>query len=328
MRGAAERGHLVLGLGDFNMIPQSLAHRLISTHSPVRDAWLLLHPDSSIGAAIDAVEKGRHRPIPTATYNLTENGATCDSVLNTWRWSKDEQQKLGPGRPEIEIAGDSIDPRAKRLDYVFANTAKNPFNPDLGGWVIKTAKVGFVGRHPELQCSLSDHFSVEVTLTHSSNITFDASRSDEDSAVKNGVFLQSPGQSDFQPNDVSSQLSYSPPKFLATSTYDEILAMIHKYRLRERRQRRLRLGHFVGSVVISIGCWIAVWWSPHNFVAFLLILLSSLGLGAGIIDGLIGGLFVGSEIRALKEFEWEISNARAAAGGEANTLAEEGIKDW
>jgi len=39
-------------------------------------------------------------------------------------------------------------------------------------------------------------------------------------------------------------------------------------------------------------------------------------------------LFVGSEIRALKEFEWEISNARAAAGGEPHTLSEEGVKDW
>jgi sphingomyelin phosphodiesterase 2 len=52
-----------------------------------------------------------------------------------------------------------------------------------------------------------------------------------------------------------------------------------------------------------------------------------LGLSAGVIDGLIGGLFVGSEIRALKEFEWEICNARTAAGGEPNAL-NEGIKDW
>jgi sphingomyelin phosphodiesterase 2 len=103
--------------------------------------------------------------------------------------------------------------------------------------------------------------------------------------------------------------------------------MIHKYQKRERRQRRLRLSHFLVSVVISIGCFAAVWWSPRNFVAFVLILVSTLGLFAGVIDGLIGGLFVGSEIRALKEFEWEISNARRAAGGEPNVL-DEGIKDW
>ncbi len=42
-------------------------------------------------------------------------------------------------------------------------------------------------------------------------------------------------------------------------------------------------------------------------------MLSTLGFGAGVIDGLIGGLFMSSEIRALKEFEWEIENARARA---------------
>jgi len=63
-------------------------------------------------------------------------------------------------------------------------------------------------------------------------------------------------------------------------------------------------------------------------VAFILMLLSTLGLSAGVVDGLIGGLFVGSEIRALKEFEWEISNARAQACGESHVLQEEGVKDW
>jgi len=38
-----------------------------------------------------------------------------------------------------------------------------------------------------------------------------------------------------------------------------------------------------------------------------------LGLSAGVIDGLMGGLFVGSELRALKEFQWEITNARDMA---------------
>jgi sphingomyelin phosphodiesterase 2 len=104
--------------------------------------------------------------------------------------------------------------------------------------------------------------------------------------------------------------------------------MIEKYRLRERGQRRLRLGHFVGGLVVSIGCLVAVWWSPRNFVAFLLMLLSTLSLSTGVIDGLIGGLFIGSEIRALKEFEWEISNARSAANGEPHILSEEGIRDW
>ncbi|KAH8603005.1 Endonuclease/exonuclease/phosphatase [Bisporella sp. PMI_857] len=329
MRGAAERGHLVLGLGDFNMIPLSLAHRLISTHAPVRDAWRLLHPDSSIGAAIDSVEKARHRPIPTADYNILENGATCDSVLNTWRWSKDQQKRLGPNRPTITIPGDRPDPKAKRLDYIFASTGANPSDPKKGGWIISTAKVGMMERHPVFQCSLSDHFSVEATLVHSSNVKVAASKSeDEDNAVHNGVYLQSPAGSEIVLDGVAHQLNNNAPEFLPIQTYDEILAMIHKYQRRERHQRRFRLGNFATSFVICIGCLIAVWWSPRNFVSFLLMLLSSLGLGLGVIDGLIGGLFVGSEIRALKEFEWEICNAREAAGGEAHSLFQEGVQDW
>lgn len=308
------------------MIPQSLAHRLISTHSPVRDVWHLLHPDSSIGASHDPVEKARRRPIPTADYNTKENGATCDSVLNTWRWNKGQQKLLGPNKPPIEVPGDRIDPRAKRLDYVFANTAFDLANPDRGGWLVKTAKVGFLSRHPELQCSLSDHFSVETTLIHSKTIEAEDSKQQNESALQAGAFLSSPTSSELR--SLHAQFRYSKPDFLPLQVYDEILAMIGKYRLRERRQRRLRLGHLVGSAIVSIGCLVAVWFSPRNFVAFILMLLSTLGLSAGVIDGLIGGLFVGSEIRALKEFEWEISNTRAAACGEDHVLQEEGVKDW
>jgi sphingomyelin phosphodiesterase 2 len=328
MRGAAERGHLVLGLGDFNMIPMSLAHRLVTTHSPVRDVWLLLHPDSSLGAAEDEVEKARRRPIPTAIYNVTENGATCDSVFNTWRWNKGQQKLLGPDKPPIEVPADRIDSRAKRLDYIFASTAFNPSDPEKGGWIVTNAKVGMLSRHPELQCSLSDHFSVEATIVHSKSLEVD-SKEQEDDAVHNGVFLQSPATSEFRlSSTILSQLKNTAATHLPIQTYDEILVMIHKYRAREERQRRLRLSHFLASLVISIGCFIAVWWSPRNFVAFLLMLLSTLGLSAGVIDGLIGGLFVGSEIRSLKEFEWEISNAKAAASGEPHVMTEEGIKDW
>lgn len=308
------------------MIPLSLAHRLISTHAPVRDAWLLLHPDSSLGSAEDPVEKVRRRPIPTAHFNINENGATCDSVLNTWRWNKGQQKLLGPNKTPIEIPGDRIDPRAKRLDYIFANTTFDLTNPEKGGWVIKTAKVGMLSRHPDLQCSLSDHFSVETTLFHSKAVEAEASKEDEESALQNGAFLSSPTSSEFR--SINEQFKYSPPEYLPIQTYDEILAMITKYRARESKQRRYRLCHFLGWLLIAIGCLIAIWWSPKNYVSFILMFLSTFGLAGGVIDGLIGGLFVGSELRALKEFEWEISNARAAATGEPHILAVEGVKDW
>ncbi|KAF2147207.1 uncharacterized protein K452DRAFT_293669 [Aplosporella prunicola CBS 121167] len=300
MRGAAERGHLVIGLGDFNMIPLSLAHRLIETHSPVRDIWRLLHPDSSVGAARDAVEKRRGKPMPNAEFNITENGATCDSALNTWRWNEAHRKRLEKGEP-IEIEPTVDDPRAKRLDYIFFSSGEqspvaptsgtDPLQTSKGAWGLETAKVGITGRHPTLRCSLSDHFSIEATLVRNA-------ASDADSAVT--------------PTSDVDPLSSS---FLPLPVYDEILAMIHKYRAREYRQRRLRLSHFGGQLALAIACLVGVWWAPHNYVAFILMLVSTLGLAAGVLDGLIGGLFMSSELRSLREFEWEITNTRAAAAG-------------
>ncbi|KAJ5605700.1 Endonuclease/exonuclease/phosphatase [Penicillium lagena] len=105
--------------------------------------------------------------------------------------------------------------------------------------------------------------------------------------------------------------------------------MIHVYVRRERSQRRWRLAHFLVSIVVSIGCMVGVWWvGSRTYIGFVLVLVSTLNFGAGILDGLIGGLFVSSEIRALKEFEWEVANAKrlvmeAEAGAGAGRLSGE-----
>ena len=288
MRGAAERGHLVIGLGDFNMLPLSFAHKLIIAHAPVIDAWRMLHPNSSIGAAIDTVEKERGRGIPNAWYNTTENGATCDSIMNTWRWSKKQQKRLRKGEKVI-VEEKTLDPGAKRLDYVFIGDGIGHASVQEHKWRIDGARVGMTERHPSLGCSLSDHFSVEVTLSRSALNSADIARDIPERVVDSGTVP------------------------LPVSTYTKILSMIDSYTLRERRQRQLRLGHFILSIFISIGCFAATWWSPRAFVSFLLVLISTLSFGAGVIDGLIGGLFMSSEIRALKEFESEIISARTEA---------------
>lgn len=288
MRGAAERGHLVIGLGDFNMVPLSLAHRIIETHSPVRDAWRILHPDSSLGAAKDKAEKKRGLPMPTAEFNLTTNGATCDSALNTWRWNEAHKKRLAKGENVI-IESSVPDPNAKRLDYIFFSSGPHhdaSTGESTSEWALKDVNVGMTMRHPSLRCSLSDHFSVEATLTRSISET--------SPPADNGPWAL-------------------PETHLPVETYDEILSTISTYTARERRQRQLRLGHFLFQLLLSIGCLIAIWWSPHNYVAFILMFISTLGLSVGVIEGLMGGLFVGSELRALREFEWEVSNAKARA---------------
>ena len=281
MRSAYEKGNIVISLGDFNMIPLSLAHSIITTHGRSHDVWRILHPDSSIGAAEDAAEQQRGKAIPTAEFNITENGTTCDSVLNTWRWDKGQQRRLRSGH-DVKVDPSTKDPRGKRLDYIFLGDAR-------GEWTVESAKVGMLRRHSTIKCSLSDHFSVEATLVKAVN-------ADTNDTMREGQGVPAP-----------------PPQYLPVNTYDSIQAVTSKYVARERLQRQLRIAHFFIQLAISIGCLVAVWWSNHNFVCFILMLVSTVGLSAGVLDGLIGFLFVSSELRSLKEFQWEIDNAREAA---------------
>jgi sphingomyelin phosphodiesterase 2 len=255
------------------MIPSSLAHQLISTHGPAVDTWKVLHPFSSLGSTLDEPERARGVPMPTAHVSLTENGATCDSVLNTWRWDEHLRASLKRGH-QVEIDPSSEDARAKRLDYIF-----------LGGnvkdWRVTAANVGMVERHPDLKVSLSDHFSVEVTME----------RSKSDSTLQDRLTLED-------------------DDYLPLETYDAILRLINQYIEREKLQRRYRLGHFGISLGIFIVCLVSIWWSPRNFVSFILMLVSSLGLSSGVVDGLIGGLFMSWELRTLKEFRWEMENVK------------------
>ncbi|KAI6810429.1 inositol phosphosphingolipid phospholipase C [Hortaea werneckii] len=306
MRHAAERGHMVLGLGDFNMIPLSLAHRLIEAHSPVRDIWRIVKPDSAIGSANNPVEQARGKPVPSARQCLVQNGTTCDSQFNTWRWSKQMLRDLERGKDSV-IDPETPDLRAKRLDYVFFASQANHV------WTVGEAEVGMTMRHPKLRCSLSDHFSIETTLLRQKD-------GDDDNATNQTATTTTKQP----PADPHQQQQQETPSFLPLKTYDEILTMITKYDARERRQRRQRLTHFGVELCLSIGCLIAVWWSPRNFVSFLLMLLSTLGLSAGVLDGLMGGLFVGSELRALREFEFEMRNTRVLAAAAAAAAGDDG----
>ncbi|KAK2803397.1 phospholipase C type enzyme [Onygenales sp. PD_10] len=328
MRGAAEKGHLVIGLGDFNMLPMSFAHRLITSLAPVNDVWSYLHPGSSIGAAVDPVEMARKRPVPSANFNIFENGATCDGIFNTWRWNKTQQKRLRRGS-NILVDGQLPDPLAKRLDYIFVGDGGFSHSTTPWKWAIESARVGMTERHPTLHCSLSDHFAVESTIVR------EIPKGDEEVDEEHSSFLpiqkhiesiRSGSPADITPGTgtTNTTLPKQPqPPILTADIYDQILHMISVYVTRERFQRRARLGHFLASLGVSIACFIGIWWSPRNFVSFILCLVSSLSLAAGTIDGLIGGLFVSSELRALKEFEWEVKNARRTVLGLGLDIEEE-----
>ncbi|GFP58112.1 hypothetical protein ACSS6W_006952 [Trichoderma asperelloides] len=297
LRAASLSGRLVVALGDFNMTPRSLPHRIITARTPLRDTWRVLHPESSLGTADDPVEKARGLPVPTAGYNIKFNGSTSDGLYNTWRWSKSAQKKLKTDPCPVDA--DSPDPRGKRLDYVFATTGRTQPNDASNsgsqsrGWVVHAASVEMTQRHPELNVSLSDHFAASAILK-----LHEISPSSPVPELDNQLLPPAEGQVlDTQP--------------LTVSDYDEILAMTDWYMTREVSQRFWRAIHFYASVLVWIGCLVAVWWSPRNFVAFILMLAASLGLATGVVDGLLALLFFWSEIRALREFEWEIRTAKS-----------------
>jgi sphingomyelin phosphodiesterase 2 len=336
LRGAAERGHLVVGMGDFNMFPLSIYHRVITGHAPVRDVWRVLHPDSSLGPAYHPSEKDRHRPLPTADFNLLENGVTSNSVYNTWRWNKNQQNRLKKG-DICEVPPDTIDPRGQRLDYIFASTGVDPDAPaTTPGWIVKSAHVSMTERHPDLLCSLSDHFAVQATLTrHTPSpapTPVDPRSETPSAALQTGAYLapSSPASSIHSGDAAQTAIPDAQLKrgrsfnrdSLHASTYDEILGMIQKYRARELQQRFWRGLHFFAALFIWIACLVAVWFSPENYVAFILMLISSLSLVAGVIDGLLSLLFFSWEIRGLKEFEWEIRNAKTGVSGDPVALTE------
>jgi sphingomyelin phosphodiesterase 2 len=324
MRSAAGRGSLVLGLGDFNMVPLSFAHVLIEARGGVRDVWRVVKPDSSIGASIDGPEKDRRarfeKPaIPDVEESISYHGHTCDSVLNTWRWNEAHRRALEKGR-DREIALQDPDPRAKRLDYIFFSGVEH-------GWTVGDVSVKLTERHPSIRCSLSDHFAVHATLNRTNakqetlvvDVKGASHASDAEGLSDEVVVLES--------QELEKAISSKATRYqIEASVYEEILAMVEKYKLRERKQRRYRFSHFVAASFISIGTFVAIWWSPRNFVAFILLIVSTFGIMAGTIDGLIGGLFVGSELRALAEFEWEVRNAWELAGGPKHD--EKALLDW
>ena len=323
MRDAGERKSLVVGLGDFNMVPMSFAHVLLEARGRVRDVWRVLKPGSSVGASEDEAEKKRMKTLglaetaPSAEESLAEHGHTCDSILNTWRWSKTHQEELQRGR-DRDVGLHETDAGAKRLDYIFVGGDDN-------GWKVQEAKVSMTERHPELRCSLSDHFAVEALIVRSDDVVASPGKIKVEGILTN---QENKGHemADYSEEDFERATTIPTRPQLKAAFYEDVLEMIRKYTLRERRQRRLRLSHFMCSCAVSIGCFVAIWWSPTNYVSFILILLSSLGLMAGTVDGLIGGLFVGSELRALHEFEWEVRNAIELGGGAPNE--EKSLRDW
>lgn len=320
LRGSLDRGDLVIAGGDFNSLPASLPHRILTSRGGVRDVWRVLRPSSSWGPVSDSRERSRGRLVPSAKFNQTENGATSDSVYNTWRWSPDQQKKqyaLGPTTGEmIDGGGDAVitsrrrhipddtpDPRGKRLDYIFYGHNPHHYHhhhhhqtgspQPLPQWNLHSAHVGMTILHPDIHCSLSDHFSVHATFT------------------------LSPFPSPSPSLSPSSPFPLSPPEDTTTGdtaplTHPELtqtLSLITQELTHITSLRRLHWSLFALAIGIMYpACAVGIWWASSSIpgVAFLLVVLTGLATAGGVVSGLIAGLWCWGERRAWGGWEEDV----------------------
>ena len=278
LRGAVQKGHVAIGVGDFNMIPSSLAHRLISTHGMVSDSWLSAYPSTP----------DIHPPGANAQFNVEVMGATCDSVLNTWRM------------PGLRLPPpDTVDPRGKRLDYVFHSPANSSVRSIMVGMTepmdmpSQTGGKGGAGRN----CSLSDHFSVEVQLALAPNYEqqHTLAVAKNPALIPNESLIDIAGSARAQEAEMSHQVSeVSGERYLPMDIIDKIFAVQSEYTAREVKEKFWRIAHFWASIPVLVLLHVAVWWSPHNGVSFCIMFLGWVVAVTGVMDGLIGFIFTGS----------------------------------
>lgn len=123
--------------------------------------------------------------------------------------------------------------------------------------------------------SLSDHFSVEVKL----EIT------PPENSV--GPLISLDGVEE-------AAQEGSEDVYLSMGVIEEIQALSGKYVRREEWEFKWRIWHFWASILVLVALHVAVWWSTYDGVAFLCVVLSWVVGVSGVVNGLIGFLFMGS----------------------------------
>ncbi|KAF8476900.1 Endonuclease/exonuclease/phosphatase [Kalaharituber pfeilii] len=285
IRSAVQKGHIPIALGDFNMLPSSLVHHIITTHGLVSDSWLSRYPSTPTTLTANL----------NASHNIEVLGATSDSIVNTWRMPAHK----------IDIpSSDTHDPRAQRIDYIFhsprvskvvevkvgcTEPMKLPGGPHKSGKGV--ARGGMV--------SLSDHFSVQARL--------------EIPPPRTQPQLQLITLSDSSAAEIGAQEAHE-ELYLSPEVLDEIQMLTAKHTKREEWEYTWRIAHFWISVVALVGIHVGVWWGTrYAGTAFLCTFLAWVVGVTGVMNGLIGFLFMGSELNALKEFDEEIRIYRQIA---------------
>ena len=312
LRRAMATGDLVLALGDFNSLPETLPHRIITSKPSTAlgddasgdglyDVWRILHPDSSLGPSDHPPQAARNLEVPSVKYNITLNGATSDNFTNTWRWSPAEQKRQYRTRSPraLRIISDKeLDPNGKRLDYIFyghrplatyaSNYDSKTENTAQQRWMIANAHVGMMQLHPTLNCSLSDHYSVHATFS------LQMQPSEQSLPPPSTPLLTA---------ELNTILNLFPLSFPQASPSSSA-----PYPLYRHEAVRKWFYSFPLFLIILPACLIGVWFTP-NYGSFLLLLLSTLmGLVGIVFGGLIGWMWGRIEERSWRELTSEVLN--------------------
>jgi sphingomyelin phosphodiesterase 2 len=272
LRSSVQKRNIVFGCGDFNMLPSSLAHRIISTHGLVADSWLSAYPKT-----LDT-----NPPGASARFNIENLGVTCDSVINTWR-------AAGHETPSLE----TVDPFGKRLDYVF----HSPEQSSVRSISVGMTKPMLIPGSKGVTCSVSDHFSIELQLALApcpeQQRAFALAKAQGPVPINTQINVSRPVNGPINKLDLQTP-STKIEEYLDDSIVEAILAVFQEYYRREVKEKKWRIRHFFFSVAALVPLSIGIWWSPHNAISFAIMLASLVIVVTGILDGLIGFIFTGS----------------------------------
>jgi len=326
LRAASQRRQgkaLVIGLGDFNTTPNSLPWRVLMHRAPdMRDSWLE-NPLRKVSLSANG------EPASNAQDELSGllDGATYGSPYNTWHWTRDQRSRYLAAQTDTPTShqfqlSELDQSQIARIDYILANVVSQLLDTasleaargesgsqntskakehGRGVWVVKAAKVGMRDLHPTLNCSLSDHFSVEATLAF---------------VYPHGLGLVAPSDAriDSRQNtsaDVLPGAAIPQTAENGEALLDEILHVLGDYQLARRRQSRWRKWRVGVEVTVLIGSMAGVWVvSEHGWARFLLGNTGALALAVAALDGFGGMLFDLAEGSALRELAWEVRNAK------------------
>ncbi|RYP49511.1 hypothetical protein DL768_004814 [Monosporascus sp. mg162] len=328
---------LVIGLGDLNTEPNSLPWRILKHRAPdIYDAWF----ESPLQNGLLPESGERDGNVRSGGASI-QNGATYGSPYNTWQWTRDQRTRYLSGQPDTSTSELILPPelnhsQAVRIDYVLASVAPQPLDTTSlelrggngtqntnvarndGVWVVKAAKVGMQDRHPTLGCSLSDHFSVEVTLA----LQQQQKGPDNGVPARSGPDVPTNSRQTTYGNvhaqdvnvasaDFTSVLGNLPAVKNAEVTLDEVIRVLDDYELARQRRGwwgKVRLG-VAGTVLIGslAGVWAV---NGLGWARLLLGITGALALAFTILDGYGGLLFNLAESAALRELAWEVNNVK------------------